>query len=270
MTPALITGPADLARLVERLAREPRIGFDTEAASFHRYVDRIYLIQISSERETALVDPLAVADLTPLSGLLARQDLEVVFHDADYDLRALDRDYGFHARRVFDTRIAAQLLGEPAVGLAALLLKYFDVQMDKKLQRADWSIRPLTPDMIAYAAEDTRYLTRLREALAERLRAAGRLAWAEEEFARLETVRWTAPPPDEGYLRLKGAKALPRRALAVLRALHGWREETARALDRAPFRVLPNEALLAVARAMPHSTSELHPVAGLPGSLPRR
>ena len=268
--PALITGADHLARLVERLARERRIGFDTEAASFHRYVDRIYLIQVSSETETALVDPLALADLAPLGELLAREELEVVFHDADYDLRAMDRDFGFRARRVFDTRIAAQLLGEPAVGLAALLLQYFGVHMDKKLQRADWSIRPLTPEMVRYAAEDTRYLPRLRDVLADRLRAAGRLGWAEEEFARLESLRWTAPPPDDGYLRLKGAKALPRRAQAVLRAVHAWREEAARALDRAPFRVLPNDAVLAVARAVLQSTVELHAVAGLPGSLARR
>ena len=206
----MITTAEDLARLLDRLGRERRIACDTEAASFHRYVDRIYLIQVSSDTETALIDPLALSDLTLLGQLLARADLEVVFHDADYDLRALDRDYGFHAQRVFDTRVAAQLLGEPGVGLAALLLQYFGVHMDKKLQRADWSIRPLTPEMITYAAEDTRYLTRLRDVLADRLHTVGRLGWAEEEFARLEALRWTAPPQDDAYLRLKGAKTLPR------------------------------------------------------------
>jgi ribonuclease D len=268
--PQLITRPEALAQLVARLERQRRIGFDTEAASFHRYVDRIYLIQVSSDTETALVDPLAVSDLTPLGQLLARADLEVVFHDADYDLRALDRDYGFRARHVFDTRIAAQLLGEPGVGLAALLLQYFGVHADKKLQRADWSIRPLTAAMMTYAAEDTKYLPRLRDLLADRLRAAGRLGWAEEEFARLESLRWTAPAPDDGYLRLKGAKALPRRPQAVLRALHAWREETARTLDRSAFRIMPNDALLAVARSAPQTTAELHAVAGLPGTLARR
>ena len=268
--PQLITRPAQLAALVGRLQREQRIGCDTEAASFHRYVDRVYLLQVSSDAETAVIDPLALNDLTPLGELLARQDQEVVFHDADYDLRALDRDYGFRARRVFDTRIAAQLLGEPAVGLAALLLQYFAVRMDKRFQRADWSTRPLTGEMLTYAAEDTAHLTRLRDVLAERLRAAGRVSWAEEEFLRLETVRWTPPPPDEGYLRLKGARAMPRRARAVLRALHAWREQAARALDRSPFRVMPNDAMLAVARATPQTTTALHAVAGLPASLARR
>jgi ribonuclease D len=140
--PTLVTTTQDLSLLASRLEHEQRIAVDTEGASFHRYVDRIYLIQLSSDSETALVDPVAVSDLAPLGGLLAKADLEVVFHDADYDLRAFDRDYRFNARRIFDTRVAAQLLGEPSVGLAALLGKHFGVQMNKKLQRADWSARP--------------------------------------------------------------------------------------------------------------------------------
>lgn len=259
-----------LRDLSARLARAPRIALDTEAASFHRYADRVYLVQVSSDLETALIDPLAVPDLSPLGELLANDQLEVVFHDADYDLRVLDRDYGFRARHVFDTRIAAQLLGEPAVGLAALLERHFGVILDKRLQRADWSVRPLTTDMIAYAAADTMYLPRLRDTLADRLRSSGRIAWAEEEFLHLEAVRWTVAPAENGWLRIKGARVLPRRSQAVLRALHDWREQTARALDRAPFRVMQNEALLAVARASPRSTSELATVRGLPAPLARR
>ena len=120
-----MTDPGALRDLAARLARAPRIALDTEAASFHRYTDRVYLVQVSSDHETALIDPLALPDLSPLGDLLASESVEVVFHDADYDLRVLDRDYGFRARRVFDTRVAAQLLGEPAVGLAALLEKHF-------------------------------------------------------------------------------------------------------------------------------------------------
>lgn len=265
-----MTDPAALLALTTRLARAPRVALDTEAASFHRYTDRVYLIQVSSDHETALIDPLALPDLSPLGDLLANDRIEIVFHDADYDLRVLDRDYGFRARRIFDTRVAAQLLGEPAVGLAALLEKHFGVVLDKKLQRADWSTRPLTPEMIAYAAADTTYLPKLRDQMADRLTAMGRTAWAEEEFRYLEGVRWTAPPTQDGWLRLKGAKVLPRRSQAVLRALHQWREQTARALDRAPFRVLQNEALLAVARALPRSQSELLGVRGLPPSSARR
>ncbi len=268
--PQIVTDPSALRTLVARLQRAPRIAFDTEAASFHRYTDRVYLVQVSSDHETALVDPLAVSDLSPLGELLTDDRIEVVFHDADYDLRVLDRDYGFRARRVFDTRIAAQLLGEPGIGLAALLEKYLGVQLDKKLQRADWSARPLTAEMIAYAAADTMHLPRLRDLLAGRLEAAGRWAWAQEEFAQLEGLRWTAPPTEEGYLRLKGAKTLPRRSQAVLQAVYQWREQTARALDRSPFRVMPNEALLALARSVPQSQEQLRGVHGLPPSLARR
>ena len=270
MEPQLVTDPIALRDLTARLSRAARIALDTEAASFHRYTDRVYLVQVSSDHETALIDPLTLPDLSPLGELLANERLEVVFHDADYDLRVLDRDYGFRARHVFDTRVAAQLLGEPAVGLAALLEKHFGVVLDKKLQRADWSARPLTPEMIAYAAADTMYLPKLRDQMADRLKAAGRIAWAEEEFRHLEAVRWTGSPTEDSWLRLKGAKVLPRRLQAVLRALHQWREQTARALDRAPFRVVQNEALLAVARAVPRGQVELLAVRGLPPSLARR
>lgn len=270
MEPQLVTHPTALRELVARLAQAPRIALDTEAASFHRYTDRVYLVQASSENETALIDPLTVTDLSPLGELMADERVEIVFHDADYDLRVLDRDYGFHARRVFDTRVAAQLLGEPGIGLAALLEKHFGVRLDKKLQRADWSARPLTPEMIAYAAADTMHLLKLRDEMADRLRAAGRMAWAQEEFECIERVRWTGAVAEDGWLRIKGARVLPRQSQAVLRALHQWREETARSLDRSPFRIMPNEALLEVARATPRSQDELSRVRGLPPSLARR
>ncbi len=260
-----------LARLVDRLGRGPRIALDTEAASFHRYVDRVYLIQVSSDRETALVDPLAIDDLSPLGNLLADPRLEVVFHDADYDLRILNRDYGFAARSVFDTRIAAQLAGEPAVGLGALLQKHFGVSLNKRLQRADWSRRPLTREMIEYAADDTRYLPALRDKLENRLERQGRLEWAQEEFRLLERTRWTPPREnDQAFLRVKGSRTLPRRSLAVLRELYQWREATAGAADRAPFRVLGNAALLAIALAAPRSLNRLNDVAGIPASAVRR
>ena len=127
-----------LSLLVKRVAGESLVAVDTEAASFHRFVDRIYLIQLSTRRETAIIDPLTVGDVAELGAVLADPAVEVVFHDADYDLRILDRDYRVRARRLFDTRIAAQLLGEPAIGLAALLEKYVGVRLDKKFQRADW------------------------------------------------------------------------------------------------------------------------------------
>ena len=259
-----VSSQRDLSALVKRVSGEPLLAVDTEAASFHRFVDRIYLIQVSTRKETAIIDPLAVSDLSELGAVLADPVVEIVFHDADYDLRILDRDCAIRARRLFDTRIAAQLLGEPAIGLAALLAKYAGVTLDKKYQRADWSRRPLTPPMLDYAATDTRHLPVLRDMLREQLQQRGRLAWAEEEFARLEELRWTPSGVNgDGYLRIKGARVLTRRGLAVLRELAHFRDEVAAALDRASFRVLSNEALLALAGNPPREAATLKATPGV-------
>jgi len=263
----------DLAALITAVRREPRVAMDTEAASFHRYRDRIYLLQLSTSTTTALIDPLAIDDLTPVGGLLADSDVEKVFHDADYDLRVLDRDYGFPATRLFDTRIAAQLAGEPAIGLAALLEKYVGVKLDKEHQKADWSLRPLTASMLAYAAADTQYLLALRDALEQRLLVLGRRDWAAEEFKVLEALRWTGAPAgtdDDSYLRLKGAKGLHPRGLAALKLLHRWRDTVAARDDKAPFRIIGNDALLAVSRALPATPADLGHIRELPPSLARR
>jgi ribonuclease D len=262
---------AALAEVIAAARGEPLVAADTEAASFHRYRDRVYLVQLSTRHSTAVIDPLAIPDFSPFGALLADAKVEKVFHDADYDLRTLDRDYGFRARHLFDTRVAAQLSGEPAIGLAALLEKYLGVRLAKAHQRADWSQRPLTPAMLAYAADDTRHLPQLRDAFAERLAALGRLAWAEEEFRDLEDLRWTGPA-DNGlaYQRIKGAKALPPRSLAALRELVAWREGVAAERDTALFRVIGNEALLGVSRALPRSLADLVAIKDLPASLARR
>ena len=267
-----ISAPPALAELIAAVRREPRVAVDTEAASFHRYRDRIYLIQISTADRTALIDPLALADLAPVGTVLADPRIEKTFHDADYDLRVLDRDYGFRAVRLFDTRIAAQLAGEPAIGLAALLDKYLGVKLAKEHQKGDWSQRPLPPAMLAYAAADTRHLLALRDALERRLRDLGRLPWAAEEFGRLEALRWTGAPggDTDGYLRVKGAKGLTPRALAAFRELHRWRETMAERDDKAPFRVIGNDSLLAVSRALPVAPADLARIKELPSSLAKR
>ncbi len=272
-SPRYVATPQALAEVAAALRQEPRLAVDTEAASFHRYRDRIYLLQVSGRTETALIDPLAVSDLAPFGALLLNPNIEKTFHDADYDLRVLDRDYGFHAVHLFDTRIAAQLAGEPAIGLGALVEKYLGIKLDKEHQKADWSRRPLPPPMLAYAAADTQHLLALREALEQRLSSLGRLAWAHEEFKQLESLRWTGGPvggDEDTYLRLKGAKALPPRNLAALRLLHRWRDTVAERDDKAPFRIVGNDVLLAVSRALPATTAEMESLRDVPASLARR
>ncbi len=259
----LIRTGAELAALAARLRAEPLLAVDTEAASFHRYLDRVYLLQISSREETAGVDPLATGGLGPIGELLADPAIEIVFHDADYDLRLLQREYGYTASHLFDTRIAAQLLNEPGVGLAALLEKYVGVRLDKRFQRADWSSRPLSPEMLEYAASDTRYLPRLRDIIRQRLEERGRLGWAQEEFALLEDIRPATDQAEPGWLRLKGAKALRGRELAILRELWEWREGAARRADRATFRILNNEPILAMAKNPPTDMAALKAIPGV-------
>lgn len=260
----LIRTAAELEALAGRLRSEPLLAVDTEAASFHRYLDRVYLLQISSRAETAVVDPLATGGLEPIGALLTDPAIQIVFHDADYDLRLLHREYGFTAQTLFDTRIAAQLLNEPGVGLAALLEKYLGVRLDKRFQRADWSARPLSPEMLEYAASDTHYLPQLRDILQQRLEERGRLAWAREEFALLEDIRPTpADQVEPGWLRLKGAKALRGRELAILRELWEWRDAAARRADRATFRILNNEPMLAMAKNPPTELAALKAIPGV-------
>ena len=271
MTVRLIDSQAELEQLFRRFEGEPLLAVDTEAASFHRFHDRIYLLQLSSRQETAVVDPLAVTSLAPLATALADPNVEIVFHDADYDLRLLNIEYGFGITNLFDTRIAAQLLNEPGVGLAALLEKYLGVKLDKRYQRADWSARPLSPEMLEYAAADTHHLPTLRDLLREQLRERGRLEWAEEEFGLATGARWSPPDVDEpAYLRLKGAKALPGRSLAVLRELFDWRDQLARRTDKAAFRILNNEPMLAMAQTPPADLAGLKAVRGIGGEQAER
>jgi ribonuclease D len=262
--------PEAVDRFLDEISDVKEIALDTEGASFHRFLDRIYLLQISTRDRSAIVDPLPIGSPAKLGNLLQSKAVEVVFHDADYDLRLLHQDYGWHVTNIFDTRIASQLLGIKSFGLAALLEQYFGVKLDKKHQRADWSMRPLSPDMLEYAAQDTRFLLQLKDHMTGELDRRGRLHWAREEFARLEGTRWEAEESMEGFLRLKGARDLSRRELAVLREVANWRDTVAAQLDRATFRVMGNEVLFQLARTTPRSVSELAAIRGMPKGMLER
>jgi ribonuclease D len=263
--------PEDASRFLSAIKSVREIAVDTEGASYHRFIDRVYLLQLSTPQRTAIIDPLSAGELESLGVLLQDPAVEVVFHDADYDLRLLHQDYGWHATNIFDTRIAAQLAGVRAFGLAALLERYFGTKLDKKFQRADWSMRPLPQGMLDYAVQDTLHLLDLRDRLRAELERLGRTAWAAEEFARLEGTQWDAAPDDTAWMRTKGTRDLTRRELALFRELAAWRDSVAGALDRATFRVVGNEALFAVSRAAPRTIADLAAVKGMPrGMIERR
>ena len=258
-------------RFLAAVEQSTTVAVDTEGASFHRFVDRIYLLQMSTRDLTAVLDPLAIGKPAALGRILESNTIEKVFHDADYDLRLLHQDYGWNTRKLFDTRVAAQLLGIRAFGLAALLERSFGLKLDKKHQRADWSMRPLPKDMLDYASQDTMYLLELRDRLAGELESAGRWSWAKEEFERLEGTRWEQPDgEDNGYMRIKGARDLDRRELAIFRELVRFRDGIARELDRATFRVAGNEALFAVAKERPTTIEQLVAIKGVPRGIAER
>jgi ribonuclease D len=258
---------AALEQFTQGIAGVKELALDTEGASFHRFVDRIYLMQLSTRDKHAVIDPIPIGKPSGLGKLLEDPSVEVVFHDADYDLRLLEQDYGWKIKHIFDTRIAAQLLGYTAFGLAALLERFFGVKLDKKHQRADWSMRPLTADMLDYAAQDTRYLLELKDKMSAELESMGRMGWASEEFALLEGTRWADEDPALSFLKLKGARDLTRRELAVLRELVPWREGVARQMDRATFRVLGNEQLFDIARTQPQARDALAKIKGMPRGI---
>ena len=261
---------AALDDLLGRIGAGP-VALDTEADSFHHYRDRVCLVQISAGGLDALLDPLADVDVRRLAPLLADRGVEKILHGADYDVRILRRDFDLSIGRLFDTMIAARLLGETALGLAALLQRFLGIDHDKSQQRADWSRRPLTPAMVAYAACDTRHLEELATLLKERLDATGRHTWAAEEFARLEALAWRDARDDdpEPFRRVKGSARLDPAGLAVLREVWGWREDMARRRDRPTFRILRDETLRAVAEAPPKVLADLARIPGFPDPLLR-
>jgi ribonuclease D len=268
--PEYLDSPEAVDAFLATIATARQLALDTEGASFHRFVDRIYLLQLSTRERSAVIDPLPIGTPAGLARLLEDRNVEVVFHDADYDLRLLRQDYGWKVTNVFDTRIAAQLAGIRAFGLAALLEQYFGVKLDKKHQRADWSMRPLTEGMLAYAAQDTVHLLGLRDRLEDELKKLGRLEWAKEEFTRLEDVQWEPEDASMAFLRLKGARDLTRRELALLRELLPWRDALARAVDKSTFRVVSNDVLLEIARLAPASRDALAGIKGMPRGIMER
>lgn len=259
--------------LAEELSRARRFALDCEAAGFHRYSDRLCLIQLSTETETYILDTLAWDPTELLRGPLEDPGVTVVMHGADYDLRLLDRDLGIRLAGLFDTQVAAALLGEDALGLQALLESRLSVSLSKKYQRADWAERPLTDGMLEYAADDTRHLMELADLLQADLEAAGRAAWAEDECRALEenalARREPEAEPEDPVTRVKGARDLTAREVTALREALEWRDQLARARDRAPFRVVGDQPLIAAVLARPLDQKELADIKGFPGGLAR-
>jgi len=233
------------------------IGVDLEADSFYHYFEKVCLVQIATEYASYVIDPLALKDLSALHSVFSDPRIRKVFHGADYDIRSLYRDFRLEVENLFDTQLASKFLGLRESGLEALLRSRFQVELNKKYQRADWSQRPLSPEMVEYAAMDTTYLISLARMLEKELEEKNRLSWVEEECLLLSKVQFALPSHDPLYLRVKGAFLLDPRSLAVLEALLEFREAQARKSDLPPFKVLRSESLLELAKKKPLRLEEL-------------
>lgn len=249
-----------LAAFLPAIRSAAWIALDTEADSLHAYPEKVCLIQISTVAGDKLVDPLAAIRLDPLLDALNAHQL--IMHGADYDLRLLRKHHEFVPSAIFDTMLAARLLGERQFGLGSLVEKFLGVKLEKGSQKANWARRPLTERMETYARNDTHYLKPLVDKLRAELETKGRLAWQEESCARLIDDCTRHEPVDHEFVwRVKGSHNLDRAGLAVLRELWRWRETEAVAANRPPFFVLSHETLvdLAAAAAAPQPVEPLVP-----------
>lgn len=250
--------PQQLDAVASELAGEEILAVDTESNSLYVYKEQVCLIQFSTPEKDILVDALALPDLTLLGALFASEKILKVFHAAEYDLICLFRDFGFQFDFLFDTMIAARILGYDQIGLGALLEKHFGIRMEKKYQRANWGKRPLKPEMLEYARLDSHYLIPLQQILRRELEKAGWWELALEDFRRAtQGIQDTTGSSEQDFWKLQGARELKPENAAILKSLYQFRESQAEVQNRPPFKVISNQALMEIAQTCPEHKDEL-------------
>lgn len=252
----IITTDQRLAEVAQLLSQQTEIAVDLEMDSLHHYREKVCLVQISTRQQSWLIDPLALTSLAPLAAPLSNPEIVIVMHGSDYDIRSLHRDYGIEVSNLFDTMIAARFLGIAEFGLAALLKARFGLELDKKYQKADWSKRPLSREMCAYATADTSDLLPLYDQFREELKNKNRLEWLEEEGRVVCQARVTEKDGPL-FLYCKGAGKLRGHSLAILEELLQMRDRQSELLDRPPFKVLSADTLIDIAENRPQTLHEL-------------
>ncbi len=245
----MIDSAEKLSKYLDAIQSPSWVAVDTEADSLHAYPEKVCLIQVSTAGDDVLIDPLAGFSIDPLLDALVRHQL--IMHGADYDLRLMRKHHEFVPQAIFDTMLAARLVGINHFGLSHLVESLLNVKLEKGPQKANWAIRPLTQRMEDYARKDTRYLKPLADQLTGKLQAKNRLSWHQESCARLilECARDRVVDEDMVW-RVKGSHHLGRAGMAVLREVWRWRESEALATNRPPFFVLSHETLVAIAQAV--------------------
>lgn len=267
----LIQDPAALGAALFRLRGATRLALDTEFMRERTYHAQLCLVQIATETDCVLIDPLAGLDLGPLHALLHERSRLKILHAARQDLEVLLQAGGGVPGPIFDTQVAGALLGMPAqVGYAEIVARRLGHSIDKGQTRTDWSRRPLTPAQLAYAADDVRHLLTLHAELQSALEAAGRGEWVAEETAALADPSLYRTDPAQAWRRLKGLSRLAPREQSVARALAEWRERRAIDSDRPRGWILSDEALYAIATRPPESIAGLEVIPSLPPALVRK
>lgn len=249
--------PSGLEVILKALRGADAIAVDLEADSMFHFKEKVCLIQIASLDHLFIVDPIRVKDLSILKPLFGNHRIKKVFHGSDYDVRSLFRDFDIVIHNLFDTELASRFLGFQQSGLDAMLQTFFNVKLEKKYQKKDWSIRPLPEAMITYAAKDVHHLLPLAKLLKKDLSEKKRLAWVEEECDLLSKVRPNATKTEPLFLSFKGAGRLPPEDLAVLEALLIWRKRAARKKDLPLFKVIGSNTLLTLVRIKPRTREDL-------------
>ena len=252
-----IDSDAELKNVSDDLLRQKIIGVDLEADSMYCFKEKICLIQVATAEQAFLIDPFEIKEISPFLRVLEDKDIIKVFHGADFDIRSLDRDYQTKVNNLFDTEIASRFFGTKERGLAALLKRNFNVNADKKYQKADWSKRPLKKGMIEYSVEDVAYLTKLYDIIHQKLVTTGRLSWAEEEFQIQSRVRYENNHALPLFKKFKGAGKIDNRSLAVLENLLQVRLSIAQKKDRPLFKILSNPSLLTMAHEKPVTIDQM-------------
>ncbi len=266
--PELVAEQADLDRLVRELDHHDEIAFDTEADSFFNYREKVCLIQVTAGERDYLVDPLADLDLAGLGDVLADPERTKVFHDGEYDVLILKRDFGFSFASLFDTRVAAAALGIESPGLGSVIQENFGVELDKSMQRSNWSARPLTRKQIDYARLDTHFLIPLMHRMRDELERLDRARIVDGECRRLEALQPVEVRFDPNdFVRIKGARTLRPQERQNLRELFALRERLAERADVPPFKVFTNQTLMGLACLRARNVSDL---GGAHGFSPRQ
>ena len=268
---ALIGDEAALRGLVQSWPTGAGLALDTEFVRERTYYPKLCLVQVAAGDSLALIDPLAIQDARPLVAPFTDPGRPKLLHAARQDIEALLPLTGMPLAPVFDTQLAAALLGFAAqIGYADLVRQLIGVELAKGHARTDWARRPLSPEQLAYAADDVRYLPELAALLDERLKAAGRNGWMAEESAALTDISLYRVEPAEAWRRLKGLERLQPAAQGALRALACWREERAMERDLPRGWVLPDAALYEIAQARPRTREELSRLPGVPRATAER